>query len=118
MQAVNPHVYEILTGDTDQHLMARCGQLVGFTPKLTRFVWRFGFMPGSEEALAHGVDTGIRGCLWVICDIHGKAPGSRFKDPDEVRHAFPTFWGFGCELPEEFREVLNMQPWKRGKKKP
>jgi len=117
MQAGNPFVYDILTGDTYQHLMARSGELVGFTPKLTRFVWRFGFCPGSEDAEAHKVDTGTKGFLWVICDIHGKAPGSRFNDPDEVRHAFPTFWGFGCELPEEFKKIINMRPWKRRGKK-
>jgi hypothetical protein len=116
MQAVNPHVYEILTGDSDTHIMARSGELVGFTPNLKRFVWRFGFCPGSEDAVAHKVNTVGRGFLWVICDINGRAPGTRFKDTDEVRHAFPTFWGFGCELPEEFKKIIDMRPETRKKK--
>lgn len=107
MQAVMPYVDHLLADiDSPGHIMSRSGELVGWNPACTKFVWRFGFMPGSPHADAHKVQS-ERGFLWVIADIHGNAPGSRQSGSDEERHAWPTFWGFGCELSEEFRKVID-----------
>lgn len=113
MQAVMPYVDDLLS-DIDPELgverpvriQSRSGDLVGWNPACTRFVWRFGFMPGSPLAEAFGVHS-ERGFLWVISDIHGNAPGSRQSGSDEERHAWPSFWGFACELPKAFRDVIN-----------
>ena len=108
MQAVMPYVDHLLADiDSPGHIMSRDGNVIGFTPNLKLFVWQFGYIPDSPHADAHKVSTKDKGFLWVLSDIHGKAPGSRMSDPDDVRHAWPTFWGFACELPEEFRKVIN-----------
>lgn len=116
MQVYMPFVDDLLGSvDSPAHVMCRDGDLVGFNPQLTRFVWRFGYIPGSIHSKAHNVQC-EKGFLWVLCDINGNAPGSRMKDPDEVRHAWPTFWGFGCELPPAFKAVLRHKKGKGRKK--
>lgn len=49
--------------------MARHGMLLGFS--LTRALWRFGFVPGSDTSLAFGVYT--RSPLWVLALHSGRA---------------------------------------------
>lgn len=66
MQAIRPFV--TVTNDTESRIMARSGEIVGFSK--SRVVWRFGFLPGSDSARAFGASTD--GFLWVISDYNGK----------------------------------------------
>lgn len=65
MQPIKPSVD--VANDNQNRIMARSGQIVGFTK--TRIVWRFGFLPESDMAKAFGV--AVDGFLWVIADYQG-----------------------------------------------
>jgi hypothetical protein len=103
----NPLIPHTKWGQDQIDIVARCGELVGWTHANTRFVWRFGFLPGSVLAEATGVSTD--GFLFVIADVNGNAVGSRVSDPDDVRHQHESFFGFAFDLPKEFKDVIHSQ---------
>lgn len=104
MQACFPWVADLLEGVDKDNIMARSGDLIGWSQ--TRFVWRFGFCPGSDEAKAHKVNVGNNGFLWVICDKNGRAIGPSGSP-------FEIFWGFACELPRRFRDIIDAKIFTR-----
>ena len=71
--------------------MTRGAQLMGFSR--TRAVWLFGFMPGSPEARAYGIDTGIEGFCFVLADHRGEI--------------VDVFNGVAFEMPEAFRRTID-----------
>jgi hypothetical protein len=75
-----------LEGDVNG-IMARSGHIIGVSR--TRVVWRFGFMPHSDNALAHG--AAVDKFLWVIATPSGRT--------------LATFEGFYHELPDRFRKI-------------
>jgi hypothetical protein len=87
MQFYMPHVK--VPNDTKDKIMARSGELVGFSK--TRAVWRFGFMDGSEDARVYGshVPEGYR---WALTNVVGK----------------PLEWfdGYAYELPKRFQKII------------
>lgn len=88
--------YPDVPGDNNEHLMSRDGSLVGFDRY--HAVWRFGYMPGSVHAEAHGIsieqDSMQHGFLWVLTTVRT----SRIVD---------TYRGFALNLPENFRTVID-----------
>ena len=86
----NEHANDIW--GTRERIMARSGDIVGFTAR--EVVWRFGFLPGSEAANAYGVAINDgEGFVWVLAT----------RKTGKVR---ATFRGFAVELPPEFRKVI------------
>ncbi len=76
-----------VSGDKDG-IMARSGDIVGVTK--SRVVWRFGFMPASDDGLAHGCHSPE--FLWVLFTHRGRI--------------LTTFKGFGLELPKRFKGII------------
>lgn len=94
MRACTP--YPEIIGDNDERVMARSGSLVGFN--LTHAVWRYGFLPESESAKVHGVNSGS-GFVWVLAT----------RKTGKIKEAYH---GFALELPRNFREVIEWEPTK------
>jgi len=90
MQVIKPTVE--IKGDSADNIMARAGEIVGFSKSLV--VWRFGFLPGSDSAKAFSVAADQ--FHWVLADFKGES--------------IETFDGFGIELPEDFRRVIDWRP--------
>jgi hypothetical protein len=109
----NPQILHTKWGKDQIDVVARCGDLVGWNPANTRFVWRFGFLPGSVLAEATGVSTDA--FLFVLADVNGNSVGSLQSDADPVRHAYETYYGFAYNLPKAFRDVIDSKKGKRGK---
>ena len=95
-----PHVQ--LDTDNENQIMSRSGSLAGWSGPLwsgSLFVWRFGFLPGSDSAKAHGVSMEV--FIWVIADYFG--------------NILERFEGFGCELPPSFTKILEHSNFVRAK---
>jgi hypothetical protein len=78
-----------LQEDNEKRIMARSGAIVGFSR--TRAVWRFGFLPGSDSAQAHGIAADE--FLFVLADYRGEI--------------LATFNGFALNLPKRFKKVID-----------
>ena len=93
MQHIQP--YPEISGDSADSIMARSGDVVGFSR--SRVVWRFGFLPRSSLARAFNVDTGDRGFLFLLTTNAGRC--------------LAEFWGFSSELPKRFRNIISSRPF-------
>jgi len=87
MQAIKPALS--IDGDSPDRIMERSGTLAGFSK--SRFVWEFGFLSDSDHAKAYGVST--TDFLFVLANKSGKT--------------LATYHGFGADLPERFKWVIN-----------
>lgn len=87
MQPVKPFSLSI-DGDSKDRIMARSGEIVGFSK--TRVVWRFGFMPDSD--MARAFNASCDSFTWVIAGYNGRI--------------FDTFKGYGLNLPERFKKII------------
>lgn len=94
MKAIMPSVE--LEGDNKDikspyyRIMARYGNLVGWSR--SRVVWRFGFLRDSDFHKAFGVYKDV--FLWVMSSFCGE-------------HIMETFEGFACELPDNFKNIID-----------
>ena len=87
MKPMKPSVK--IPGDSQDEIMARSGELVGFSK--SRFVWRFGFMPDSDSCKAYGVYTLL--FHWVIALKNGRV--------------LNYFSGFACDLPKRYQKIID-----------
>ena len=78
-----------IEGDFDNRIMARSGQIVGYTKN--RIVWLFGFCYHSEQAKAHGCASTT--LAWVLTTPNG--------------NTLARFDGFAMDLPQRFRRVID-----------
>lgn len=81
-------VLEDIPGDNKDHIMGRSCALVGCTK--SRAVIRYGFLQGSDNALAHKVFS--QSFTWLLIDEH-----SRVLDRYE---------GFAWNLPKRYRAII------------
>lgn len=87
--------YPDIPGDSEDKIMARTGEMLGFDKNFS--VSRFGFIPGSIEAQAHGVCIpDNQGFVWVLAT----RKTGKIKD---------TFRGYALELPARFRNVIDRE---------
>lgn len=84
------HNFQIPPGTIRPRIMARSGQLRGFDRK--HAIWVFGFLPGSDCALAFGVS--VDRLLWV-------------KATRKTAKVAETWEGFATDLPPSFRKVIS-----------
>jgi hypothetical protein len=80
------------------NIMNRGGDCVGISD--TMAVWRFGFGPSSEAAIAYGVHTSDfleNGFVWVLAT----------RKTGKVKEVFR---GLALNLPDHFRKVIDWEP--------
>lgn len=77
-----------IEGDRHDRIMGRFGHIVGITK--SRLVWRFGFLPESDNAKAFRVQ--VKEFHWVLTDKAG--------------NVLAEHHGFGRKLPKRFEEVI------------
>ena len=76
-------------GDRSDRIMGRSGSIVGLTK--SRVVWRFGFLPDSDNAKAFCVQ--VKEFHWVLADKAG--------------NVLAEHHGLGRELPSRYWEVID-----------
>lgn len=91
-------------GDSEDRIMARTGEIVGYDPNENKCLWRFGYLPESQAAEAYmvslpqyttgGPKLACAGFLWVLATRDGTA--------------LDTFTGYGTNLPKEYEHVIQI----------
>lgn len=77
-----------IEGDRSDRIMARSGNVVGITK--SRVVWRFGFLPNSDNAKAFGVH--VKEFQWILTDKSG--------------NVLAKHYGWKLNLPSRFQDVI------------
>lgn len=78
----------ILIENDKNRIMSRSGELVGLSK--TRAVWRYGFLPESDAALAYGVSVPV--FVWIIAKYNGDV--------------LNEYHGYAFELPKRYKDIL------------
>lgn len=86
MTPIMPQV--IIKGDTPDRIMARSGDVVGWSGD--RIIWRFGFLRDSDMYIHFKIC--IDNFIWIIANKKGKI--------------LDRFEGYAIELPKKFIDIL------------
>lgn len=74
-------------------IMCRSAEFIGMSPSFA--VWRFGFAPESESAIAFGVHT-TDGFTWALTDC-------------ETGEVLDTFVGMWTDLPSQYKDIIGWE---------